>query len=238
MRKTFRSFHFQRNQDIKIAIDQVALAMISFDGRGRPKGCEVIQRSPRTARVESLRCTGEKAEQICFRETVKIDDEIKLSSPNVFNQTENTSDRKGFEAVAQSDAVNNQRLVRITGQVNNFGAGLSHGDSDTGSWESFPDRLQGRQAQHDVAELTKIDNQNVARIKHFLNYYESTLGFWSAPAWRRFGPDAGHLHLNWLKAAREIGALPCSGPKRRQAVVLQTKRRFQTKCRTPISAAC
>src|SRR6266851_1138724 len=144
----------------------MALAMISFDGRGGPKVCEVIQRSPRTSRVKSLRRTGEKAEQICFRETVKVDDEIKLSSPNVFNQTENTNDRKRFEAIAQSDAVDSQRLVCITRQVDNFGAGLSHGDSDMGSWESFPDRLQGRQAQHDIAELTKIKNQNVVRIKH------------------------------------------------------------------------
>ena len=105
----------------------MAVWIVVFDGRGGAKVCEVIQRSPRTARVESLRRTGEKAEQICFRETVKVDDEIKLSSPNVFNQTENTNDRKRFEAVAQSDAVNNQRVVRITGQVDNFGAGLSNG---------------------------------------------------------------------------------------------------------------
>jgi len=48
-------------------------------------------------------------------------------------------------------------------------AGFSYGDSDACCWESFLDRLQSGQTQHDVAELTKIDNQNVARIKHLLS---------------------------------------------------------------------
>jgi hypothetical protein len=97
---------------------------------------------------------------------MKIYYEIKLSSPDVFDQTKNSNDGKRFEAVTQTDAVNHQSFVRVTGHLYNFSAGLSDCDRNSRRRKSFSDRLQSRQTQHHVTELTEIDNQNVARIKH------------------------------------------------------------------------
>src|SRR4051812_30799517 len=104
----------------------MTLAMIGFDWRCWPVVCQGVQRSSPPARVESPGRTREKAEQICFRKTVKIDDEIKLSSPDILYHAKDPDYGKRFESVSQAHTVDHQRLVCVAGHVDNFSAGLSH----------------------------------------------------------------------------------------------------------------
>ncbi len=100
---------------------------------------------------------------------MKVDDEIKLLLPHVFYDFENAKDGKRFEAIAQSDAIHDQCFIRKTGQSDNFSARLSHRHRDPRARKPFSNSAQRRQTQHDIAELAKINHQDVARIKHLLS---------------------------------------------------------------------
>ena len=113
--QTFGVLDIERSQHIQIAIDEMSLTMIGFNWWARLKVCQIIQRASRPAGIETLWGSGQKPQKICFREAVQIDDEIKLLRPDFLDEFENAKDGHRLEAVAQRDAIHDQRLIRKTG---------------------------------------------------------------------------------------------------------------------------
>ena len=94
-------------------------------------------------------------------------DEIKLPSPDFLDKFEDAKNGHRLEAVAQRDTIHDQRLIRKTGQSDHVSARLSYCHRDPRLRKSLSNGAERRQTKHDIAKLTKINYQDVARIKHF-----------------------------------------------------------------------
>src|SRR2546422_6064280 len=140
---------------------------------------EKVERASRPARKQTLRGPGKEAQQICLGKTVQVDDEIKLAAAYVFDDLEDSQNRKRFESVSQLDPVNLHSRVGITGHVDYLSAGPADNYGDTRMRKALANRAQRRQAHDHVAQLAEIDDEDVARFKcHF-----KCLSKNSAPAW-------------------------------------------------------
>jgi hypothetical protein len=103
---------------------------------------------------------------------MKVDDEIKLPGAHLFDDLENPQDRQRLKSVTQANSINDQRLIGESRQSYHFGSGLSQRYRDLRAWGSLSNCANRRQAKHYIAKLSKIDYQNISRIKH-LNYFTS-----------------------------------------------------------------
>ncbi len=61
---------------------------------------------------------------------MQVYDEIELFAPDLLHQPYDAHYGPGLRPVPQSYTVNRNRRVRITGELHNGRAGLTHGDSD------------------------------------------------------------------------------------------------------------
>src|SRR5712691_12027879 len=106
----------------------MSLAMICLDRRSGAKVCQIIQRASGSPGIESLGSSGQKTKKVGFGKTMKIDHEIKLLRSNFFNDFENAQDRKRLKAIAQTDAIHDQRFVSETRQSHHLCSGLANRD--------------------------------------------------------------------------------------------------------------
>ena len=67
-----------------------------------------------------------------------------------------------------ANAIDFEDLVRVAGEPNEFSARLADCDCYSRMRESLTYRPQRGQTHHDVSELTKIDDEYVARIECIL----------------------------------------------------------------------
>src|SRR5712671_2706515 len=142
--------------------------IISIDGWFRAEVGQEIERAARTAREQPLGGAGKKSKQIGFRKTMQVDHEIEFAPANIFDNIKHFENRQRLESITQSDAIDFNCLVRITRQVDDFRARLTNCDRQSGVRELFADRAQGRKTHDYVAELTEVDDENVARVEgHF-----------------------------------------------------------------------
>src|SRR6267378_3302423 len=99
---------------------------------------------------------------------MKVDREIKLRPPDFLDQFHDARDRNQLWAIAQCHAVDAQRLVRVTRKTNNLSARLANDDSDARTREAVANCAQRGQAQHYVAKLAEVDDENVVGFEtHF-----------------------------------------------------------------------
>src|SRR4030095_1179418 len=118
-----------------------------------------------------MRRSGKEAEYVGFVVAVQIYYEIKLRLTHAPDELDDLSDRDQRRTITQRNTIDFQDLVRVTGKIDQFGARLSDCDGDVCIRETRTNRAQRRQAHHHVAELTKIDYQDVAWIKcHVLGH--------------------------------------------------------------------
>jgi len=78
----------------------------------------------------------------------------------------NEKNGKRFEAIAQGNPIHDQRVIGKAGQRNQIRAGLPYCYRDPRLRKLLTNRPESRQTKHDIAKLTKINYQDVARIKH------------------------------------------------------------------------
>src|SRR2546421_2196670 len=84
------AFNSQRLQYIQITIDLMPSAIRRFKRRLWSKVRQEIDRSSTPSRKQALRCARKKAEQVCFRKTVQVDNEIELALTHVFHDAKNS----------------------------------------------------------------------------------------------------------------------------------------------------
>ncbi len=75
------------------------------------------------------------------------------------------AERRGNESVAQRDSVYRQNRVSAPRQFQDLSNRLSGDDSDARGRETIPDGFEGRQAKYDIAQLAKVNRQNIARVE-------------------------------------------------------------------------
>ena len=110
---------------------------------------------------------------------MQVNNKVKLSLAHIFDDLEDPQHGKGFEPVSEPDPVDLDSRIGITGHFDDLPAWSAHNHRNPGVRKALANCAQGRQTHHHVAELAKIDDQNIVRIeRHF-----KCLSKKSDPAW-------------------------------------------------------
>ena len=100
---------------------------------------------------------------------MKIDDEIELRLAHLLHKLDDAPDGNHRVPVAQADAIDFENPIRITRQFDHFVRRFADRNCDPRVWKTPSNGAQRGQAQHNIAELSEIDDEYVGWIKvHFL----------------------------------------------------------------------
>ena len=99
---------------------------------------------------------------------MQVDDKIELAPAHVLYYLEDSQDRKRFESISQFDPVNLDSSIGVTGHVDYLRGGPADRHGDERMREACANCAERRQAHNYVAQLAKIDDEDVARVEcHF-----------------------------------------------------------------------
>src|SRR5213594_2221552 len=99
---------------------------------------------------------------------MQVDHEIELPPPHIADNLKYSQDRKRLETIAQAYPIDDYAGVGIARHLDHFRRSFARSNRDARMREPFANRAQRRQAHYRVAELAKVDDQDVARVKgHF-----------------------------------------------------------------------
>jgi hypothetical protein len=125
-----------------------------------------IERAILTTRVKAVWRAGKKSEYVRLIITVQVDDKVVLCSANLGDKLRDTSNRNQRWTIPQPNTIHFDDLVRVTRKTQQLFTRLSHSHGYPRIRKAVSDRPQRGQTHHDIAELPKINDENVTRIEH------------------------------------------------------------------------
>src|SRR5689334_13345517 len=103
-------------------------------------------------------------ENVRLLETVEVDHEVEVPTPQIASESYNLAYRTELRPITQFDSIDRNDLVGKTRQFDDLTSGLSGQCGDLSFGKLVADSTQCGQSQHDVAELAKMDNENVLEV--------------------------------------------------------------------------
>lgn len=120
--------------------------------------CQKIKRTIAATRKQTMFRARKKTKQICFIETVEVNDKIKLFGADSSYKFENLFDRPNLRAVSKLNAVDNYFFIYKTGNPHDVGAGFSNQSRNFRPRKFVSDNPQRRQTQNNVANLSEMND--------------------------------------------------------------------------------
>jgi hypothetical protein len=95
---------------------------------------------------------------------MQVNYEIETAAANVAHNARNAQGSEEFRAVAYRNAVNRERFIGVAGKFYNRDVRTPDSDGDARVLKAFAYEAQRGQTQDDIAELTEVYDEDVARF--------------------------------------------------------------------------
>jgi hypothetical protein len=95
---------------------------------------------------------------------VKVDDQVKTASTDITHYPKDLRDRTKLWTVSQLNAVYSDDLVRNGGEFDYLAGGLAGHYGKSSVCKPGAERGQCRQTEHHVAQLAKVDYENILKL--------------------------------------------------------------------------
>src|ERR1043166_6746638 len=96
---------------------------------------------------------------------MEVNHEVEPLAPHALDYAADAKEREHLPPITKRNAINRNRRIRITRQLDDGRAGLSNSDSDARVRKPLADSAQRGQTQDHIAELAEVYDEYVVRVE-------------------------------------------------------------------------